>query len=440
MKKRVLPFIFLLSIAHYCLLFGQTLPQNRFQTIVTYVQSEGNGRIAVKLKEPASPRYSTGTGIVLSVGANFTSGGASGFTFDLPIDREGIVAASLLWPGCNSRLDNAESDGTFDYGGPSCVQALSDVVLFLAGKKTDVNGKTVQQLLSTPVDVNDIGLYAFSHPGIAVVQLFAHHPESAKYISFFVGGENPTTPEIIASEVGHYVQKKPSNIPVYNPFYNYPGDYSQNGLIFDYTHIRYQPETGTPYYDVDKNRTFSTGDISFAPRRETFFSKIVYSVNLLNGLLANGSLQRTSWPKNWATPEEAESWWESRSMAFQFERIANHHYQAKVLLVFAEEDHVQTAKDKPHIHQMYDGFLHIAKLPWVRLNPDRSYLETAEKKKNSLYNEHPANIEPADWLQIEEWAIKPPLLITIGTLAAVIEMVDRVHFDQWASDLNRTLK
>ncbi len=439
-KKGTFCFLLLSCLVGITLLFCQNLPPSRFRSVITYVHSGGNGRIAIKLLEPVSPRYNTGTGIVLTVGGFFTPGSTTDFHFDLPIEREGIVSASFLWPGSRARIDQVESEGVFDYGGPLCIQALSDVVLFLTGNKTDVNGKTVQQVLSTPVDVENAGLYAFSHPGIAVVQLFAHHPESAKYVSFFVGGENPTTDELIAVEVGHYIQKKPENIPVYNPFYDYPQDYGLNDLRFDYSNIRYHLVQGIPYYDVDQNRSFGSGDIPFESRKPTLFGKVVYSVNLLTGLLANGSLRRDTWPETWATPEEAEAWWKDRSTAFQFELIANHDYETKVMLVFGLDDHVQTAKDKPHIHHMYDGFFSIAEFPWVRLNPDVSYLEALVKRKIGSYTEHPSNTEPVDWLKIGEWAVQPPVIVSAGALAAVLEMADRTHFEDWSSNLNRVLK
>ena len=47
----------------------------------------------------------------------------------------------------------------------------------------------------------------------------------------------------------------------------------------------------------------------------------------------------------------------------------------KVMLVFAQNDHAQVAQDKPHIHQLYQGFRFEARL-WVRLNPDRVYVES----------------------------------------------------------------
>jgi hypothetical protein len=439
-KKETVCFLLLFCFLTINFLFCQNNPQSGIRSVITYVHSDGNGRIAVKLLEPVSPRYDTGTGIVLTVGGFFTPGSTTDFHFDLPVEREGLVSASFLWPGSRAKTDQVESEGVFDYGGPSCIQALSDVVLFLTGNKTDVNGKTIQKVLSNPIDVENVGLYAFSHPGIAVVQLFAHHPESAKYISYFVGGENPTTDELIAVEVGHYIQKKPENIPVYNPFYNYPRDYGLNDLSFDYSNIRYYPVRGIPYYDMDRNLSFSAGDIPFESRKPTLFGKIVYSVNLLRGLLANGSLSRDSWPETWATPEEAEAWWKDRSTAFQFELITNHGYETKVMLVFGLNDHVQTAKDKPHIHHMYDGFFHIAGLQWVRLNPDRSYLEALAKRKIGSYTEHPSNTEPVDWLKIGEWAVQPPMNVSAGALAAVLEMADRTYFGEWSSDLSRTLK
>jgi hypothetical protein len=112
----------------------------------------------------------------------------------------------------------------------------------------------------------------------------------------------------------------------------------------------------------------------------------------------------------------------------------------KVMLVFADHDHVQPVPDKPHIHQAYDGFRHTAGL-WVRLNPDQAYLSAMPRLKGmERYREHPANTEPTDWLEIDAWAY--PYSSLAGTLvsqAAVAEMADRTHEGDWSPNLSKPL-
>ena len=112
----------------------------------------------------------------------------------------------------------------------------------------------------------------------------------------------------------------------------------------------------------------------------------------------------------------------------------------KVLLVFADLDHVQAAADKPHIHQAFDGFKKTADLEWVRLNPDRCYVEQINPVSGNLAPDWDANTEPGDWLDSEAWGF-PVLSIARGEvwLAAVAEMADRVQADNWEMNLPEVL-
>ncbi|MCX6093566.1 MAG: hypothetical protein NTY63_01920, partial [Candidatus Bipolaricaulota bacterium] len=103
--------------------------------------------------------------------------------------------------------------------------------------------------------------------------------------------------------------------------------------------------------------------------------KDVWSTALLQALLVNGALTRETWPATLATPEEATAWWDFRTTVWNYPLLAAALPDLKVMLVFAAEDHVQTAVDKPHVHQAYDGFHERAGL-WCRLNPDQTYVET----------------------------------------------------------------
>ena len=97
---------------------------------------------------------------------------------------------------------------------------------------------------------------------------------------------------------------------------------------------------------------------------------------------------------------------------------------------------MQSLADRPHIHQAYDGFHHTAGL-WTRLNPDAAYLPAA---KFPGYQDHPANTGPDDWAMFDKWAY-PPVKIgpKLAPQAAVAEMADRTHENNWTPDLETTL-
>ena len=448
MEIKVFLFVLLSFLLCGLLLGAPNVPQGEeFDSVITYVNSQGNGKIAVKLALPKEPRYPDGTGILLTVGGFFTEGSMDHFNVEFPAVDNGLIGASLLWPGCTERRSGTSSEGVFDFGGKNCIRALADVVDFLSGTTRDVQGRSVQQVARIPVEVENLGLYAFSHPGIAVVHFLAHYPQSARRVAYFVGGENPTIDKVIAVELGHFNYQGSRRDPVVNPYYVYPRDYGLDELSADYSRARFNPRTGFPYFDVDGNGSFSEGDMQLERRRPSLFNKIVYSADLLNALVDNGELSLSRWPDQWATPDQAEQWWKDRSTAGQYQPMEAYHYELKVMLVFGKLDHVQAAKDKPHVHQMFDGLFEVAGVPWIRLNPDESYVQgiaedrpAAGNSRPLLFREHPANTQPSNWMDIESWALPPQLPASRATLAGILEMADRTHADNWGNDLSGRLQ
>ena len=175
------------------------------------------------------------------------------------------------------------------------------------------------------------------------------------------------------------------------------------------------------------------------------YGKDYWSTDLLQALLDNGSLTRETWPETLATPEEAAAKWPSRETVENYPRLGQVLPDLNVMLVFASADHVQTAIDKPHIHQAYDGFRAGAGL-WCRLNPDRAYVDAhlGQTGSGSAIPDNPANREPSTWMAIRSWGYGTPQMARANTnvlvpLAAVAEMLDRTYYDRWEPNLDDVL-
>ena len=406
------------------------------RTKVTYITSEGIGRIAVAIRSPSAPRFDEGAPIVINVSGFFTS--SSGFKVELDPDALGAVYVTYLWPGMTDARSGIASEGTYDYGGPDCLAALRDVVRFAVGEGTDIDGRTIDALVDVAVHYDVAGLYAFSHSGIAATNLLALHGEDLQRIDFFVGRENPTIDTLYPLEPGYWDDE--SGRPVHNPFYD-PAGYTPTSIAIDYSTVYWlqsaeYPE-GRPAF-----RAASEGGEDFicSFKHPQMYGKDYWSSDLLQALLDSGALTRETWPDELATPDEAAANWPFRETVDSYPRLAQVLPDLRVMLVFASADHVQTAIDKPHIHQAYDGFHHTAGL-WCRLNPDRSYVDAfiGGTESGTAIPDNPANREPPTWMAIRSWGYARPGGVNTNVLvplAAVAEMLDRTYHDRWEPDLN----
>jgi hypothetical protein len=202
---------------------------------------------------------------------------------------------------------------------------------------------------------------------------------------------------------------------------------------------------GRPYLDLDGNGSTSTGDYAFDGQTPIMFDKRYYSTALTQALLDNGALTLDNWPTDLATPQEAVRDWQIRQNPGQSpDRFAAMQKDTllqnlKVMLVFAREDHAQVAQDKPHVHQAYQGFRFGAGL-WVRLNPDRAYVQSLMPGDRLDFPDNPANTQPDDWTKIWDYAYPGQGLAgQLVPLAAVAEMADRAHTGLWDENLGQVL-
>ncbi|MCS7010812.1 MAG: hypothetical protein NZL98_05550, partial [Anaerolineales bacterium] len=415
------------------------------RTVVTYLETEGVGRIAVQIAYPPAPRYPDGLGVVVIVSPFLTE--IDGFVNDPDLTSIGLIQVSYLWPGKADSRSGMRSEGQFDYGGDVSLQALRDVIRFAAGRKTDVSGRSISALLPVRVAPDEVGLYAFSHAGLAAINVIAVYGESLSGLQYLVANEVPTTDTLACLEIGHYE----AGLPVRNPLYTYPFSYTPTRINMDYSSVRWDaayrhanPDyQGRPYFDLDQNGIVSAGDYVLGPEVPWMFGKRYYSIALTKALWKNNIFSAETWPTDVATPQEAEQAWQFRQPVERFDEIDRlQKANFKVMLVFADQDHAQPAADKPHIHQAFQGFRFIAQpkttnLRWVRLNPDRSYagLFVSDILK---YPDNPANTAPPDWTDLSGW-VYPYQSRLLMALAAVAEMADRAHTGRWEPNLGNAL-
>ncbi|NIS80772.1 MAG: hypothetical protein GTO14_11315 [Anaerolineales bacterium] len=411
------------------------------EQFVTSVTSEGIGQIAIQVTLPENVRYSDGAGVVVLISTYFTP--ARGFQQEPDVNQLGLIGISYLWPG-ESDPSGARSEGTFDYGGEISMLALRDVIRFASGELPNQDGKTLPELVNLPVLTDQVGLYAFSHPGIAAVNVLALHGRELPSVGYFVGRENPTVDTLSSVELGYWGDDRK---PIVNPLYQYPACYSPRGISMDYSSVRWdadyvEPRTGDvgrAYLDLNGSGAREESDFAFGAQIPRFYGKRYYSIELTRALLANGALSLDSWPADLATPAETGQIWPFHASVDRYPALASTAPDLKVMLVFARRDHVQPPRDKPHIHHAYDGFHRGASL-WTRLNPDVTYIEWINSEFAAQYVEHAANSEPGDWMEANAWAY-PDFRGASGivALAGIAEMADRLHEENWGEDLEAVL-
>ncbi len=409
---------------------GVTTPAPPGAELITYVDSEGDD-IAVRVEAPEQPRYPEGAPVVVEASTWFVPG--DDFHRVNDTTRIGAVTVSYLWPERTDVASGARSEGVYDYGGPDSLIVLRDVIRFASGSLTDVNEHTIQELVTTNVLTDNVGLFASSHAGVVATNVLAHHGSGLSQVKYLVGRENPTRDEMYACELGHF---EGQHHPIRNPFFD-ESTYSPVTVTVDYSTVGwYEDPSGMdrPIFGVGIGHPepYIVGEKG--PR--LWDDKRYYSRALTKALLDNGALTPQTWPEDVATYTETMEAWPDRIAAHNYPRLKAEAPDLKVMLVFASSDHVQAPQTKPHIHQAWDGFHETAGL-WVRMNPDLAYVQAISSTYQSGFPDNVANAEPDDWSEIASWGFSAaPLPRVRGDvwLASVAEMADRTQTDSWGEE------
>jgi len=409
------------------------------ETIITYVHCPINGNIAVRIQLPESGRYPEGAPIVVVASTWFVKKYTPRFVgFDVKYDptEVGAIFVTYLWPGKEDPETGAASEGTYDFGGPKSLAALRGTILFASGLWPDVRGYYINELMEMNPLTDNVGLYASSHAGVVATNVLAYHAEELSSVRYFVGRENPTRDEMYALEFGHFDDARN---PVFNPYYD-PAGYTPNTVSIDHSKLGWiqnasYPE-GMPYFEVPGGPDHILPGTGPDMEGKRFFSRA-----LTRALLENGAFTLENWPDDLAKPQETEDFWPYRITVNNYHHFKDHLPNLRVMLVFARDDHVQAALDKPHIHQAYDGFRKTGGL-WVRLNADEVYFLALDETLQE-YPENDANTEPEDWMNARQWgypaAYGSQLYVHTGSLAGIAEMADRVKANDWRPNLDEVL-
>lgn len=386
------------------------------------------GIIAVRIFPPSYPCYPDGSPIIIYVPGADSPGGLRDY-----LSAEDFIVITFLFPG--GRDGHRYSDGTYDHRGMNCIKALRDVILYAHGGLCDDKGRKIDDVLPVKVLHENIGLVGVSNGGNIAVAVCAFYELPVKYI---VQWESPVSSQIATVDLGPIrFNCSPNNFV--NPRYIAYGplilqvDYSDltyhNGMVFHdgngdgrYTTI-IDPSTGLPTPDLDLDGILELNE-DFPLSSYTDGIKKVYSRPVTHAL-ANVI---SAWPPDIATPEEADAYWDLREAVRLYDDALIKNPDLKGMVIATVKDHVQSAPDKPHIHQAFDGW----NITWVKINPSPSYLIETDPSlagRKDLPNNKP-NIPPKNW-SIYDYCIPEDIPDVVAQVAAIREMADRVYYNKW---------
>jgi len=420
------------------------------------------GTLAVRVDAPSpgQARYEDGAPVIIWVHGGYTPGRLRN---DLPDTGNDVILINFLFPGGAAPAAGMHSDGVYDERGVTSTLALRDVVLYAAGVLTDSQGRLIDEVV--PVDVlhENIGLIGISNGGNIPVTLTALNPErpyrglhSAEitpYLQYIIQWETPVSSQIANRDLGRVVLDWDSGKQgeYVNPRYQAYGpltltvDYSDlacdpTGEVYPIFHdgngdALYTTVTDTTAYpglpspDLNDDGVLSTTE-DFPLGSYPSGDQQVYSRPATHAF-EEYNVFSTTWPITIATPAEADAYWDLREAVRLYISATQQIPHLRGVVLANVEDHVQSAPDKPHIRQAFEGWQDAG--AWVRLNPDPTYLIEADPTligDPNLPNNSP-NTAPEDWTAVNDYCVPRYVEDSVYQLAAIWEMADRTHDDCW---------
>jgi hypothetical protein len=366
----------------------------------------------------------------------------------MPPAADDLVLITFLYPGGVDRPSGRQSDGKYDFRGPKSIQALGDVILYAAGKLRDDAGRTIDEVLPVGILHDNIGLLGKSNGGNIIVAVAALHGDALKgHLRYIIQWETPVSSQIATRDLGriilHHGSGKQGNYlnPRYSPFDPMTLTVDYGDLAFDpeerfyriihdgngdgrYTTVHH-PGFDLPTPDLDLDGTLSL-DEDFPLDSYPGGSKRVYS-RPVSRALAERQVFGDGWPADIATPAEADAYWDLREAVRLYGRAVERIPDLQAMVLCSVRDHVQSAPDKPHIRQAFEGWR--SNGAWVKINPSPDYLIEVDStlSSNSALPDNAPNTAPNDWAKPAAYAMPETVPDEAYQLAAVWQMADGAH-------------
>ena len=434
--------------------------------------SAGSEGIVVRLVCPKEPRYSEGAPVVVYVSGGIKPG-FLGF-YDPKWDPHGVIWINFIFPGGTEtiRLPIGEtrqvrSGGIYDYRGFACLEALYYVLQFAQGKLANGVGKRIMDYVNYKVLTDNVGMYGSSYGGVTAALVFARYNSGLEGVKYIVFYESPATNFLATTDLGRISDDPRPNVDddgdglpwndYKNPNYVF-GSTTEESCEMNFSRLRFDPSVGF-YLDNDgdgkptyfkkgfKRITDMDNSGAIEPDEDFIFTpwlvvlngtkRSVYSYLVIKAAHEKGLLKNI--PPHIMNLKETYDFWYWRDMSFHYDEIVKNAPWLKVLQLGFLKEHMCPAPDYPNIVVNYNAFK--KRGIWIRLNPDKCYLEYVTRRKVE-WEDNDANMEldftNARNYMISDWKLnfKERKLIE---LASVLEMADRVYYNNWNPNLDRVL-
>lgn len=413
-----------------------------FSQIMTHIPSETADPfgLAVQITLPKAKHFAAGAPVVVFVPGGFDSNGLPDSGINL--DDLGFIKIAFSWPGRGNIALDQKSGGVYDTRGLVCLKALRDVVLFAMNKKADKTGKKLSDwsgsIAPNPANVGMAGLSNGGNATLACAGIFA---DTLSSLAWIVNWESPVGDGMPGTEAGMVKSGEGgdgASNPKYNPAYDdSTGNWDLSTLAYSDTvninkgHITIPGATlrGGLYFDINRNGvpTWGTDFIVMPVSVVALKDTMVYYSDRLRKEADNRRLFPAKLPKHIPTAQATQDFWNYRNGEKWIPSILQKIRNLMFIVVAFETDHVQSAPDHPHVLIQYEGFRGGGGR-FVRLNPDKAYVETLMAKSVSGVPDNNA-FKLFDHLTIRgSFLPNAPagVPLNIGVAAAVWELADRI--------------
>jgi len=320
----------------------------------------GSEGVFVQVTVPSAPRYDNQQApVVVHVTGGWDGAGVTEKSHGLA--DQGFIELDFNFPG-SGRPDEM-SGGIYDERGENCIQALADVVQFAMGTKADSYGYVLHEMTGdTQPAYDNVGLCGWSNGGNATIVAAGMYGEALTGLAWIVNWESPVGDGMPNVDAGG---KNRLN-PAYNPD---TGEFDMSLLAYAAELTAPDGAVGGLYFDINQNGELD-GGVDYLASYHSFLGLDYYSNRIRQAAQELG----VPLADRIATVEETQEFWLWRNGEHWIEDAVQANPDLMFIVEAGDRDHVQGAIDHPHVLIQYDGFLN-AGARFVRLNPDRSYIE-----------------------------------------------------------------